>query len=200
MPGIRTSGKEGNIETRHVDLYASERAMDEMSNLTLVRKTLPGLGPSRHPNFRTLLPPVALEYRLLEKCVLRLPCPQTDPLVRHVSVSTQSLKVTFPSPQRTTSPPTSAHPTRHPISLPSPTTTYVTPLPPTPPYVPSTRLSSTRSAVLGFGKDTANSWKTDINHALTACWTLSRRSNGGEMLRRSGMLKALQSSRPTPTN
>ncbi|KAJ8586882.1 hypothetical protein M405DRAFT_935103 [Rhizopogon salebrosus TDB-379] len=54
-------------------------------------------------------------------------------------VSTQSLKVTFPSPQRTTSPPTSAHPTRHPISLPSPTTIYVTPLPPTPPYVSSAR-------------------------------------------------------------
>jgi hypothetical protein len=27
--------------------------------------------------------------------------------------------------------------------------------------------SSTRSAVLGFGKDTGNSWKSDIHHALT---------------------------------
>jgi hypothetical protein len=30
MCGIRTSGKEGNTETRHVDLYTSERAMDKI--------------------------------------------------------------------------------------------------------------------------------------------------------------------------
>jgi hypothetical protein len=30
MSGIRMSGKEGNMETRHVDLYTSERAMDEI--------------------------------------------------------------------------------------------------------------------------------------------------------------------------
>jgi hypothetical protein len=39
-----------------------------LSNLTLIRNRLPGLGPSRYPNFRTLLlPPVALEYKVTRK-------------------------------------------------------------------------------------------------------------------------------------
>ena len=69
------------------------------SHSTVVRKTVPGLGPLRYPNFRTQLPPVSSYSKSAS----------SDPLVRQepmlfVRHSPQSLKITFTSPQCTTFP------------------------------------------------------------------------------------------------
>ena len=69
------------------------------SHSTVVRKTVPGLGPLRYPNFRTQLPVSSTGY---SKSASSDPLVRQEPMlfVRH---SPQSLKITFTSPQRTTS-------------------------------------------------------------------------------------------------